>query len=453
MSGRAIRWLLLLVFAALLVRLGLLVVSFGTTSVQMDFSAYYAAGQSVRYGLSPYVNHVDHDPPIWDGVNRYRHSRFLYPPLAARLLLPFALLPYAAAKYVWMVLALLAAIGAVGIAARLARLPRTPVNLLVLGIVTVAFFPLLTLLERGQIDSATLLLVLAAAALTTKRRTALAGGALFAVATMLKLHCVFLVPFLLIRRRFKAAAGFVAGAAALLVVGIAVDGYATVAGYIADELPRIARHGEGGSREMLLSPDRFRQVLAGAGPGRTVMDGREYEPETMQFVLNASLVRTPFGRATWSSVKQLGIQILPSQLSLIFFAIGIGVILVGSLAWGMPREADGVFELTFCQIALVLVLLCAPATWAMGAVWLLPVAVLVLYHRGEWSRARYGLPLAICLLGLTLAGVPDALSGALLGLLGARVTQLKYVIAELLVLAGLLALWRADRMRPSADRP
>ena len=55
-------------------------------SLQMDFSAYYTAGEALSVGLSPYVTHVSTDPVIWDGQGRYRHSRFLYPPLVAEIL-------------------------------------------------------------------------------------------------------------------------------------------------------------------------------------------------------------------------------------------------------------------------------------------------------------------------------------------------------------------------------
>ena len=73
-------------------------------SLQVEFSTYYAAGEALNCGLSPYVNNVDHVPPIWDGLDRYRHSRFLYPPLAATLFRAFALLPYATAKVIWTIL-------------------------------------------------------------------------------------------------------------------------------------------------------------------------------------------------------------------------------------------------------------------------------------------------------------------------------------------------------------
>ena len=83
------RGLLLVLFLVVVVRLFGFLIVFHQTVLQMDFSAFYIAGKSVSRGLSPYVNYVESDPGLWDGVNGFTHSRFLYPPLAAR---PFQLL-------------------------------------------------------------------------------------------------------------------------------------------------------------------------------------------------------------------------------------------------------------------------------------------------------------------------------------------------------------------------
>ena len=83
---------------------------------------------------------------------------------------------------------------------------------------------------------------------------------------------------------------------ALFLIGGALDGFSALPAYVSNEMPRISRYGEGGTRAMALSPFSFQQALAGVEPGKTVMDGRPYEPEHFQFVLNASAVRTPVTR-------------------------------------------------------------------------------------------------------------------------------------------------------------
>jgi hypothetical protein len=311
----------------------------------------------------------------------------------------------------------------------------------------------LTLLERGQIDSLTLLLVLVAILLARGRRHAYLGGIALAVATLLKLYCIFLLPFLLVRRRWAAAWGFFAGAAALLAIGLLVNGYASVSSYLADDLPRISRYGEGGRREMLLPAIDFRRVAAHLGPDRTVMDGREYRPEAMSFVLNASLVRTPVGRATWSAVRATGLEVAPAQVSFVFIAIGFGLVLVGS-RWRRRPPADGdPDEFVYWQIALVLILLCAPVSWAMSTVWLLPAAAILLREDAGWRDPYRGAALVVCSLGLIFAALPDRISAWPLGLLGSGAPNQKYIVAELLVLAGLFGLGATRRPNDSKGAP
>ena len=218
------RVLLILVLAGLVIRLGLFFAEVGQTSLQMDLSSFYTAGQAVDAGLSPYVNHVANDPPIWDGVDRYRHSRFLYPPLAARLFQPLSWIDYHTIKFLWMLASLVAVTAAVGLAIRRTigwSLDRN----LIAAIVVAGFFPMLTLLERGQIDSFTLFAIVAAITWPRGRRTTIAAGALLALATLLKLHCIFLVPFLALGRRWRLLTGFAAGLIALFLIGGVVDGF------------------------------------------------------------------------------------------------------------------------------------------------------------------------------------------------------------------------------------
>jgi len=74
---------------------------FSEQSLQMDFTAYYAAGKSLNNGLSPYINHITTRWDLWDGVASFKHSRFLYPPLVANMFQPIATLTFIKAKYIW----------------------------------------------------------------------------------------------------------------------------------------------------------------------------------------------------------------------------------------------------------------------------------------------------------------------------------------------------------------
>ncbi len=202
---------------------------------------------------------------------------------------------------------------------------------------------------------------------------------------------------------------------------------------------------------MRLPQQTLRPIVEAIGAGRTVMDGREYSVESFRFVLNASAVRTPLGRTIWSGLKGLGLPVAPAHVSLVF----LGVFFVGLLAWqrwfGAPEGPDRrIWELVYWQAVLVIVLLCAPVTWAMGTVWLLPIAAIVVHELPRLTDRRHVLSVLACALGLLVAGVPDAVGRAVLQPLGERAIDAKYIVAELLCLAGLLGLWSvysARRMR------
>ena len=439
------RLVLLIIFLVLLARLIGFVVKFGNESLQMDLAAYYAAGQSVQAGASPYVNHVDRDPPIWDGVNVFRHSRFLYPPLVASGFGLLALVPYYPLKFLWMALTLLALVATLIVAVRLARLEATPGEWLVIGVVVCSYYPVLTLLERGQVDTFTLLLILAALALMRSRRSrsSFAAGVLFSLASLLKLNCIFLLPFLLIRRRWRVAAGFVVGGVALLGFDLVVDGPSQVQAYVFRELPRISELGEGGTREMSLPRAAFGSVLRDVEPGKTVMDGRSYPPTYFHFVLNAALVQAWPGdlirraarAAGWPEphLSHLAVLCLAGFCVLFFFwqrRSGLS----SSASWSDSEPA-------YWLSVLVVVLLCGPVTWAMSTVWLLPVVPIVLREVARLSGGRQAVAVVGCVLGLLLVGAPDPYGNFMLSPFGQNVLDGKYVLGQLLCLAGLLGLW------------
>jgi len=101
--AKAREFFLLLLFLAALIRLLLYVWQFSQETLQMDFAAFYTAGESLIAGMSPYDNLVINEPPLWDGVARSVSSRFFYPPLTATLLTPLAALTYPQAKLAWLV--------------------------------------------------------------------------------------------------------------------------------------------------------------------------------------------------------------------------------------------------------------------------------------------------------------------------------------------------------------
>jgi alpha-1,2-mannosyltransferase len=428
-AGRIASVVLAVVLAAAAVRLCALASRFGRESLQVDFSAFYTAGQAARSGLSPYWTAPDHDPPLWDGVDLYLPSRFLYPPLAASFFAPLTLLGYAAAKHVWMALTAAAVFAALAVLARALRGRMTLAAGLGLAAFTCLFQPLVLHLERGQVDALTLLIVaLALRPMVADGRDTVASGVLLALGSTLKPNVAGLLPFLLVRRRWRALAGFVAGAFVVVCATVVLHGFSGLVAYVAQELPRISVEGEAHGEDDRLPPAVLARLRAGAPEGMTVRDGRLYRIESLRFTTNASLTR-PLKR-------RLGLAVPPSRLSLAVLA----VLVAGTGLWTFRHRrvlASGspVRELAYWQAAMAAVLLAWPVTWAMNAVWLLPAALVVVH---AWPQARAAparAALAACACGLILAAVPDGMAEVVMGPFARR----KYVVAELLVFVSMLA--------------
>lgn len=414
-----------------LARLLFLSARFALQSLQMDFAAYYIAGQAVDLGLTPYVNHVDHVPPLWDGVARYAHSRFLYPPLAAYLFVPLARLPYLTAKSLWTLLGLICTGASLIITARAIRPARLgPTDWMVVGLGTALFHPLLTHLERGQIDSLTMMLLVASIALMLPHGRAsrlppglydVAAGLLLALATLLKLHVGLILPFLLVRRRFATSIAYAAGLALIVIVSIRVAPHLS-RDYGQRELPRISTFGEGGTEDMLLDPARLEPLVAGLPEWQTRLAGaegtgtlvtlREYFP----FVSNGTLVRE-----VMRTVEQRRLPISISQLSMGLFGMLFGVFvfwqrlnagICGSAQRARTTPGNPVAEFLTWSMTLIIIMLAAPATWVMNLVWLLPLGVVfVVEARRVTGEAPLILPtigmLMMGFTGLALAALPD----------------------------------------------
>ncbi len=399
-SGRAAT----LISIAAVAVVGACALGFALTSFQQDFAAYWVAGAARRAGLDPYVNNAAAGAQVpWDGSG-FRHSRFLYPPLAADLLRPLASLPYRAAKLVFTVGALAAWIAA---AALVARGRRVSAAMLGAGAL---FFPLYLHLERGQIDL--LLLPLVLGAWRMKLRPALAG-ALFAAAATIKPALLGALPAIAALGHRRWAAWTAGAAAAALLATVVVSGPALVREYAGVVLPRAALYGEGGTDAMALH-ERDLEGLYDGGDGDTqVMDGRAY-----RYVL------WPFDRPASSSLPRVLAPESPAwPTSLLPYLLAAGAMIWAGRRVARRRDGDGPADNDDAQLmlfvaALVACVVTSPTGWVMGFVWALPIAPLVLRIRGTgtvppwWPRAVVAAWLT-CALPAPFAGWP-ALAGTML---------------------------------------
>lgn len=403
--------------------------------LQLDLAAYVTAGEAVAHGLDPYRTHPDHVPPVWDGTSTYRHSRFLYPPLVAVFCRPLAALPYSVAKGLFTLLSLAALVGATLLLWRETH-ARAPDRLLLLLAFLASAFPVRTLLERGQVDAFTLLLLVLAFLPALQGRTpGVVSGVLLALATLVKLNAAYLALFFALRRWWRALLGFVLGGTVLLAAGALVHGPEPLVRYATEELPRIARYGEGGSPALRLDEEVLGRLRGRVSEGYVRKDGRLYRVEAMGFAANASGAR--------SLAHLLGFQRPRAALAPLSLAIlGAFLLFTAGAIQGRPLS-PGPQELAFFAMALATVLLAGPLTWVMNVVWLVAGGVLLAaVAPGTCRRERWSL--AGLALGLALASVPDP--HALAPLLGGPASSLgdvKYVVAELLVLLSTGAWLRA----------
>lgn len=281
------------------------VYDFGANSLQMDFSAYYTAGQSYLADVSPYHNQYESNPDIWDGWCKWKHSRYLYPPILAAAFSVVARIPYSIAKFIWMGLTLVSVFVSLALFCRLAGLQLTGASGLVIVLAVSLFYPLLPLLERGQIDGLTFVFISAGLYLIVTKKWFIVAGLLLAAATMMKLHVVYLIPFVIYRKQYRVVTGYAAGLVLVLALSFGFFGEKQVIDYIFVELPRISLYGESGTGNMLL-PESLRQSQVGPN-GMTSKDGSTYHVARLEFVANATLVQTQLGKWVSSAANKVGI--------------------------------------------------------------------------------------------------------------------------------------------------
>jgi hypothetical protein len=288
-------------------------------------------------------------------------------------------------------------------------------------------------MERGQIDAVTLMLLTLAGYWYVRNEPGknwLAGIA-FALAVVLKLYCVFLLPFLLVRKRWSILAGFMCGLIGLMAGSILVKGGIHAwQEYIHDVLPRISYHNEGLAQERvdLELINRFR---GDAAEDTTLKDGWVYKLYGFNFSSNASLVRVIL-----DEFFEHDARINRTMLSLLEL-IGLSLLFIPWLQRaGAARTVDRQQEFLFWQLVMVIILLAAPLTWTMNVVWLLPIGAIVISTAGEPGPSRQIVPLIIMALGILVAALPDHKTLELIGYFEKSWLNHKYVIAESIVLGG-----------------
>lgn len=433
-----VRILLFIILIFSLIRLFGYTIKFGQESLQMDFSIYYTAGQALNQGLSPYKNYLVQDPNLWDGLTTFQHSSFLYPLPAA---LPFqflALFPYSVAKYLWMLVTIFSLLAGMIIVFRLLELKTSWELFLFVGIIIALFHPLLTILERGQIDAVTFAIIILAVSCLVRGKNKIWSGIFLAIATVFKLHVGFVVPFLFLRHQQEALVGYVIGAFLIVLLSLGLYGPDLSLDYLVNQLPRISRFGAFGTEEMKLPEELIKKYLIKEGDQvvLTTKGSYWYIPEAFGFLAKATAVSV----ASFI-LSAAGIKISISVLSLLILA---GFITL--MWWWQYHYHQGALEITpyqdfiYWQIVLIVILLAGPITWVMNTIWLLPITLIVVKEHSLLLDRRRAVYSALAMIGLLGVALPDHFTFSLLFPYGEKLLWGKYVAAEVLLFISLLGL-------------
>lgn len=368
--------------------------------LELDFKVYHATGTAVLDGVSPF------DAASADGF------LFIYPPFAALLLTPLGLMTLHVAFAVWTFLTVLALVASVWLALRLVA-PGMPARRARFALlVTVAALPTLPVflhLGAGQVNALLMLLIL----VDLSRRTGRFQGVALGIAAGIKLTPLIFVGYLLITRRFRAAAVSLASFAATVVVGLLV-------------LPGASAAWWGG---MLIDTARM------------TPDGS-----------------APFNMSLRGVLGQLHAPWLWQALAIV---VGLGGLAVAAWASRRGREAAGVMA---CALTGVLV---SPVSWQHHWIWLVPGLALWLWwglSRRETARTWSGVALTWLVLVASsvltfviVVSVPNmATTGAMTTVLVTAVTLNSLIVVAALGFLGGLAvvLWRGDhRSTSDTSRP
>jgi len=412
---------------------------FGHGSLQMDFAAFYTAGEAINRNLSPYVNHVTHHPPIWDGVAAFTHSRFLYPPLMAVLFQPIARMPYFLAKHVWTIINFLSILLAIFMWMKFFNydFSKNGDSTALMIVFVSTFPPVLAVLERGQVDGLTFLLftwTLNGIIHRSRKETEILSGILLALVSLFKLHNLYILCFVVLRKLHKTLFGSVCGILLIVIISLIVHRHLFY-DYVSREFPRIARYGEGGNEEMRLPASYLSQLRGPIPDGYTIKDGRIYQIESFRFIGNASLVRI-----LGAGLRRLGLDLPPALLSCGMFLLLWALMWIWEIRCRVRDMLEPFNEAMYWQIASIIVLLSAPLTWSMNLVWLIPtwIPLTAKYPYHGVPRSKLWVRQGVGIIGLWVAWFPDSLIMKLP--VPMWLSSLKYVIAELLIASSLIML-------------
>ncbi|HPP02171.1 MAG: DUF2029 domain-containing protein [Candidatus Omnitrophica bacterium] len=210
-----------------------------------DFTAYYAAAQSLAAGRPVYPS--DPWPLIHDNVlagvsiggvpNPYPTKYYLYPPLLAWMLQPVTYLPFPLAAKGWGIVLVLAYIGGIGWLFRLAYQQQwlNLRELFLLGLLAAYWAPAFFAGWAGQVTPLVMLLVIGHGIFAFHRRD-IRAGVFLGMAVLLKISPIWFILLWVLQRRWT----LIVSAALTAAVLILVSGWELNVLYFSRVLPHVA---------------------------------------------------------------------------------------------------------------------------------------------------------------------------------------------------------------------
>lgn len=198
-----------------------------------DFAGFYALGRILNIHPMGDLYNYELQKEVCNQVHARSGAYGLlpYPPFVGMFFQPFALLPYAAAYVLWLVVTFV--LYAAGLQLLLDRFfPLDPVRRSLLFCFAFAYFPfLIDTAASGQL-SAVGFFALAVALCQDDAGHPFLSGLALSLCLYKPTLLVLLVPMLLVTRRFRSLLGFAAGAAVLVALPTAVGGIGVWAAFL-----------------------------------------------------------------------------------------------------------------------------------------------------------------------------------------------------------------------------
>lgn len=225
--------------------LGLLAVPLGVTALHQDPTTFDADFVNF-YMLGRILNEYPHDrlydhnlqTSIAERVHPLKSGSYgpvAYPPAVAIIFQPLAALPYGRAYWTWLVITITLYVSSILLLGQ-SLFPARCDLLSLLLCLSLAFFPfVIETLAGGQL-TAIGFFALSMAIREEKKQQQVASGMWIAVCLYKPTLLIWVVPMLVVTRRWKALAGFSAGAAVFLSVTTAIAGVSVWKGYLSGSL-------------------------------------------------------------------------------------------------------------------------------------------------------------------------------------------------------------------------